>query len=180
MEKYTVEDIKTGNVDPSLCFKYTGSFDRTNFEYPISALVDREGYWDINGKRNIRHDSEKHEIVVAEGISDEEIAKFKELINSEYDETYYIQQGECDYHSWYVLAKVKDCYIYFEASCDYTGFHCRGGGTFAYSTDWKTLWNMHTTNQFRSLILAVNNIEKPVIGSLFYNDEQFLKSKGIL
>jgi hypothetical protein len=48
---------------------------------------------------------------------------------------YFIQIGENDGKSWNILTKINNNYIYFTASCDYTGFDCRGGGSFGYSTN---------------------------------------------
>ena len=58
------------------------------------------------------------------------------------------------------LPKINKYYIYFDASCDYTGFHCRGGGTFAYNKDWKQLWNMNMTQSYRNIIMVVNRYTK--------------------
>lgn len=41
---------------------------------------------------------------------------------------YWIQEGENDGKSWLCLCRLKNgCYVFYSASCDYTGFDCQGG-----------------------------------------------------
>lgn len=135
----TKQDIDTGNFNPSECFKYAREIPDVNvaFKYPMDSFLKGDGYWDVNNSRDI---TEAHRIM------------FRTLMNLKFDEVYFMQEGQCDGEPWFILAKVKGFYIYFEASCDYTGFDCRGGGTFGYSNDWKTVWNMYCTNYFRTLV----------------------------
>lgn len=132
------QDIDTGNFNPSECFKFTGPIldVSTHFKYPMDSFLKGDGHWDVNNSKDI---TEAHRIM------------FRMLMNLKFDEVYFMQQGQCDGDSWFILAKVKAFYIYFEASCDLTGFDCRGGGTFGYSLDWKTVWNMYCTAYFRTL-----------------------------
>lgn len=140
MKSYKVEEVLAGDFNPSLCLKHDDpSFSVSpDFDYPIESFINGTGSWDMNGSRNI-------------DITDIEL--FKEFIHSDYDELYYVQDGFPDGDNWYILAKTQGYYIHFDAGCDFTGFDCQGGGTFAYSKDWKTLWNMHTTNTFRMAVI---------------------------
>ena len=89
-------------------------------------------------------------------IAKENIEFCKKLIYLPYDEIYYLQEGQSDGDPWYIYAKVGEYYIHFEASCDYTGFHCQGG-SFSYSTEWKTLWNSYMTKNSRDALLIAND-----------------------
>ena len=153
---YTIDDIKNGDVEPVICFKYKGPVldINTHFNFPISNLTKRNGNWDINGSKV---------------ISDLDLEVFKQLIHSHYDEVYYMQEGKENWvvdesfrhgseNGWFILAKIKDYYIYLDAY-DFTGFGAQCGGTFAYSTDWKTLWNKYITDDFRNIILRANDYD---------------------
>ena len=161
-KSYTVDEIKQGNVDPAICFKYDKEVldIEKNFWYPIRSFLQRDGHWDMNSSLT---------------ISEADMNLFKDLIYSKYDEVYYMQAGANADKSWFILAKTKGYYIHFEASCSYTGFDCSGGGTFGYSTDWKTLWNKYTTS---SLILCIYDYEKLMVEKLFYLDRAYLQALG--
>ena len=63
------------------------------------------------------------------------------------------QIGENDGDSWICIGKRADgYYLFFEASCDYTGFDCEGGGQINYSKDWEYFWNKCLTNDGRNFL----------------------------
>ncbi|CAH6420633.1 Hypothetical protein HVR_LOCUS1242 [uncultured virus] len=161
-DTYSDDDILNGNVDPDLCFEFKGTIleIEKSFSYPIDSF-GIDGSWDYNGSKDITSGN---------------IEFFKKLILSKYDKVYYMQEGEGDGDSWIICAKVDKLYIYFEASCDYTGFDCRGGGTFAYSTNWNELWNKHMTQEFRNLLSSKNNYPS---FKLNYAQSVFHPSSGI-
>lgn len=146
-----VDKIKKGFIDPVICFDTNYDFNSYNFLYPIQSFLDGEGSWDYNGKSCV-----KDEFDPKVNITTEDITNFKDLINNKYSEIYYLQQGENDGDTWFIVAKSKGYYIYFEASCCYTGFDVIGGGSFCFNKDWKTFWNMCTTNESRMMILLKN------------------------
>jgi hypothetical protein len=87
--------------------------------------------------------------------------KPKDLLNIDtWKKIYYYQEGENNWKEWIIACKNKDnVYVYFRASCDYTGFDCQGGGDVSYSKDRNTFWN-YCLDQFgRNLILAENGIK---------------------
>lgn len=182
MNNYTLEDLTVGNFDPSACFKFTEDIDvKKAFDYPFEAFCNNEGSWDINGKPTT--ELSENEMKLASGCgeseikpitrcSESEIKLAKTLLQSKLDETYYIQEGTNDYQSWFILGKIGSIYVYFEAACDYTGFDCRGGGTFGYTDDWKTLWNMRATASFRNLVLTYYGYQSFKFGSVDYDEIQ--------
>ena len=59
-----------------------------NFDYPIESLSRKDCEWNFNGNSI---------------INEADISKFKELMYSEYNAVYYIQNGDCDGQSWLIL-----------------------------------------------------------------------------
>jgi hypothetical protein len=60
------------------------------------------------------------------GLVDEESCD-PENFPSNILEYYWIYDGENDGEAWYCLCKLKNsCYVFYKASCDYTGFDCQG------------------------------------------------------
>lgn len=129
--------IENSNVSET--FKYTGPILDVNvdFKYFMDSFLAGDEYWDVNNSHDITE-------------ADREL--FRTLMNSKFDEIYFMQRGEPDGDAWLLLAKIHDTYICFEASCDYTGFDCRGGGTFGYSIDWPTVWNKYCSQIFRETV----------------------------
>lgn len=126
-----INQIENGKIDPDQYFNMPG-FNMDDFYYPIEAMLDRERGWDIN-----------HQPATKELLS---------AININFNKIYYYQEGENDDNSWIIIGK-SDNYFYFNASCDYTGFHCQGGGEFCYDKDWSVLWNMYISDRDRKLLL---------------------------
>lgn len=89
----------------------------------------------------------------------EELAKFSKEVHRLLDiatffKIYFFQPGESDGDSWIlVVQNFEDEFIYFNASCCYTGFGVVGGGTFTHSKNWKHFWNNCLDHEGRSLLL---------------------------
>ena len=134
-----LDKIQNGLIPPELVFDINFNIDDYNFEYPIEAFKRGEGSWDINNN-----------------ITYENFESACSILHSKYLSIYYLQQGDNDGSSWVILAKTDEYYISFDASCDFTGFSCNGGGSFCYYKDWKTLWNMGTTHPIRDTALRAS------------------------
>lgn len=108
-----------------------------NFNYPISCCSDDEGSWTISNKGP---------------NPDIEIGKL--LDASTFCKVYYRQVGENDGDDWVFIIQRKDgVYVYFKASCDYTGFDCQGGGNVSYSREWSIFWDMCLDTNGRSCLV---------------------------
>ena len=63
---------------------------------------------------------------IARGFPDEEPCDASEF-PKDVAEYYWVHQGEKDEEEWHMLCRLKNgCYVYYTASCDYTGFDCQG------------------------------------------------------
>lgn len=61
---------------------------------------------------------------------------------SKYEKLWYYQQGENDGDPWeFVVLHESGVYIFYEASCDYTGFDCQGWMGITISKDPVNFWN---------------------------------------
>ena len=84
------------------------------------------------------------------------------------DKLYYHHEGYNDGDSWYFICQMKNgIYASFDASCDYTGFDCRGDGYISYSDNWTTFCKECITKKEKLLIKNyynnvdnVNNVAK--------------------
>ena len=109
------------------------------FGYPISAALCGEGEWRFG---------------TVIGKSKPSIALRTILDLSRLTEVYFLQEGENDEEQWIFLAKHKSGnYVYFSASCDYTGFDCQGGGEIIIDTNIKDLWQLGITTSHREIIV---------------------------
>ena len=109
---------------------------KSAFRYPLSSFLCRDGHWTAYG-------------------SDEEIKEAFDQLET----IYAYQEGENDEQAWILLGRTSDDdFVFMQASCDYTGFNCRGGGTVAVSDDWSTMWNMYMTESIRDFILRKNKL----------------------
>jgi len=88
----------------------------------------------------------------------------KQLLNmANWNKVYYYQEGENDSDEWVIVCKTKDdIYIYFRASCDYTGFDCQGGGMVSFSKNKNNFWNLGLDNFGRTMVLAQNGIKMKI------------------
>ena len=59
------------------------------------------------------------------------------------EELYFYQEGENDMAPWILIGKLKvkgkTYYFHFNASCDFTGFDCQGGGVITIESSFKNL-----------------------------------------
>lgn len=115
--------------------------------YAISSFIENEGEWRINGNKEPASEKERAALLNLRDI----------------DEVFYYQKGKNDEESWVLFAKKTDnSYIFFMASCDYTGFDCQGGGCVITSSDFHEIWNFGLTSFVRERtcdFLGVANIE---------------------
>lgn len=60
----------------------------------------------------------------------------------ETESIYTFREGQCDGPPWIIIGKLKDgVYFHFDASCDYTGFDCQGGGIIHLESSLQRLYN---------------------------------------
>ena len=128
-----INDVENGKIDPDQYFNMSG-FNMDDFNYPINSMLDNVGDWGINPKSSTK--------------------ELSSVINmNNINKIYFYRVGECDGDSWIIVGKSDNYYFYFDASCDYTGFDCQGGGEFCYNENWTVLWNMYISDRDRKLLL---------------------------
>ncbi len=66
-------------------------------------------------------------------------------------DVYFYQNGEHDEQNWYLFGKMKHLYFFMIASCDYTGFDCRGLIKFYFAKDPYSVITFGMTNDARNL-----------------------------
>lgn len=102
------------------------SIDWKKFEYPLHSCEINEGYWEIQ-----------------QGEPAMDVHALIDRDTLEKSKVYFNQVGHHDEDAWiFIIKRPDDIFMYFRASCDYTGFECRGGGIIRYSKNWKTFWEM--------------------------------------
>lgn len=159
MTEQVISDIREGKINPNDFFRYTGPTVNIHeaFKDPIKSF-GKVGSWELNNSRDIWPG---------------DIEFVKSLIFSPYDEIYQLQV-QSDSEQWVICAKVGWYYIYFEASCSYTGFES-GGGSFSYSTQWPTLWNQYMTKDARIDLLLTSDDYKTFVGPEKVPDPRILR-----
>ncbi len=91
------------------------------FNEPIDAALHGNGSW-------------KCDKVI--GDESPELSRDTLLDTTTYKTVYFYQEGENDKDDWIFLVKTDDdVYVYLNASCNYTGFDCQGGGEVIYSKE---------------------------------------------
>lgn len=124
--------VPVNNLKP-----FNAEIDWENFLYPINSCLKNVGKWTIKAHGTVR-----------------KIMKKDLLDVSKLAKVYFAQEGENDEESWIFIAHHSDgIYVYFTASCDYTGFDCQGGGEVYYSTNLETFWNYCLDTHARTLLL---------------------------
>jgi hypothetical protein len=74
-------------------------------------------------------------------------------------EYYWIREGENDGQAWELLCKLdNDCYVFYTASCDYTGFDCQGFMKAYISKDKNAIFYMGMNEEERKRCLQDKNI----------------------
>lgn len=112
--------------------------NRTALEYPFSFIVDEE--------YQTRY--------FCRGLPDEEPLDCGDFPNN-ITEYYWIHEGENDVEPWMCLCKLdNNCYCFYSASCDYTGFDCQGGMEMVISKDKENLVEMGLTDRQREILIA--------------------------
>lgn len=78
--------------------------------------------------------------VVNEAMANRQDKSLLTFNPSDIREVYYFQNGEKDEESWLITGRLKNgLYFFFESSCDFTGFDCRGSATVILACEWKSL-----------------------------------------
>lgn len=126
-----IDHIINGTINPADYFNMPG-LNMDDFDYPIESMLRGDGYWEVN------HQSATKELLDVK-MNDDHI--------------YFYRVGENDGAAWIMIGKSAHYYFCFEASCDYTGFDCQGGGSLCYHQDWSVLWNRYMTDCHRRLLL---------------------------
>ena len=158
-----------------------------NYDYPIQSFLKGDGQWtytDMDSKHiNIdKHDyydylkqinykchsenNECHAYDMDMPHIDYEnykpIPPHKLLNIDSWDKIYYYQEGENEFQEWIIIFKNNNKYVYFKASCDYTGFDCQGGGDVSFSNNKTKFWNYCLDQYARLLLLKKNGYEMKI------------------
>jgi hypothetical protein len=119
----------------------------TALEYPFSFIGTNDGGYYTNE--------------FSEGLLDEEKVDIGDFPNN-IDEYYWIHEGANDEETWHLLCRVSlgaakggdnFAYVYYTASCDYTGFDCQGQMKIVASMSLKKLIESGMTEQTRCLLI---------------------------
>ena len=110
-------------------------FKKEWFEYPLYSFFRKEGNWDYGP-------------VFRDPVSN---LSPKEMLDpATFETVYYQEPGRNDGEAWvFLVLTTRGYYIYFEASCDFTGFDCKGGVKIIYSKDPEKMWNFGLTDSMR-------------------------------
>lgn len=146
--------------ESSLKTKSGRMFDWDIFAYPKSACEEDEGCWSIH--------TDCKPVLRIRNVLD-----FNQL---EQSQIFFFQRGQNDEEAWIFIAKRKDgLYIYFNASCDYTGFDCRGGGVLMYTySGFEKFWTLFLDSYGR-MLLTTPESERLVDK----DDEEAILRKGV-
>lgn len=127
----------TNKISPPEKFSSSKKHDWTNFNYPIYSCKEKDGAWTISNK----------------GPNDD--LELDDILNTdEFAKVYFCQKGENEGNAWiFIIQREDGVYVYFNASCDYTGFDCQGAGIVYYSSDWNVFWNMCLDTNGRSFLI---------------------------
>lgn len=110
------------------------------FEYPIDSFLRGDGTWKCSVVLG-----DPKETIVVNPINLVNVTKFTKV--------YYFQEGENDEAAWIFFAKHSNgFYVFFEASCDYSGFDCQGGGSIVYSKDPRRMYWQGLTDCVRGRV----------------------------
>jgi hypothetical protein len=67
---------------------------------------------------------------------------------------YWIHEGTNDDEAWMCMCKLSnECYVFYTASCDYTGFDCQGGMNMIISKNLYSLFYEGMTEQQRQMCI---------------------------
>lgn len=156
-----------GNVDPGMCFnlyKLTVT-DYEQFEGPINSLMGNEGRWIINNF-SMCTSYDMNLIIMAEKVLDLALIEayaiyyLDEKFNKYLGEPrWMLRFEETSENRRFLVGKINEYFVYFEAECNYSGFDF-GGGSLSYNTDWKTFWNFSLTQEAREFLLREQQYEE--------------------
>ena len=134
-------------------------YNWAEFEYPIASFLGEDGSWTLSATFGKNYPVPNKEML---------------LDNQQFEKVYHFKEGHNDDDAWEFIVKHKNgFYIMFDASCDYTGFDCRGGGMIIYDDDPKSFYNFGLTEEFRNCLKhihtsqgLVGNYKQPEPGKL--------------
>lgn len=120
--------------------------DFDNFEYPIQSLLEDVGNWRVEEVLNPTKNLNR--------CPPDEAPLITDLLNTDlFKKVIFAQEGEADGDSWIIVAlHQNEYYILFDASCDYTGFDCRGGGLLLYTKSASDMYEYGFDTWTRDLI----------------------------
>lgn len=123
--------------------------DFEGFEYPIQSFLERVGNWRVEKVLNPTGTLAR---CLASEASDAPAPT--ELLNHDlFEKVIFAQEGENDGDSWIIVALHQNgYYILFDASCDYTGFDCQGGGLLLYTKSASDMYEYGFDQWTRDLI----------------------------
>ena len=130
-DSFSVEDLN----------EITVPINWSEFDYPISSFTGYPNYPSYaGGDKSYQVGLWSYGPVLGE---DETTHSEKDMLNYNlFEKVYLAKPGHNDEEPWIFLIKHQNgYYIYFNASCDFTGFDCQGGGEIKYSKDGKQMWN---------------------------------------
>lgn len=118
--------------------------DFENFEYPIQSCLEGVGNW------RVEEVLEPTKTLTRCAI----IPELTELLNYDlFEKVIFAQEGENDGDSWIIVALHQNgYYILFDASCDYTGFDCQGGGLVLYTKSASDMYEFGFDQWMRDLV----------------------------
>lgn len=145
-----------------------------NYDYPIKSFLNGEGQWTYTDQTNhgvtykiiyeCKHNGKQCRAYVhGKKYPVSQIKPFDLLNIDTWKKIYYYQEGQNDFKEWIVAFQTKDgIYVYFRASCDYTGFDCQGGGDISFTKDRDIFWNFCLDQFGRNLILEQSGIKMKI------------------
>lgn len=120
-----------------------GPVDWSDFTYPIDAYHHVDGDWDFGPTLN-------------------EASAGVDAVKTMLDPLHFQKVYHVDYKEgeWtFLVYNTNGYYVYFNASCDTTGFDCQGGGTVCYAQSWKNMYAFGLTDDMREIIPKHANLE---------------------
>jgi len=121
--------------------------------YAVQSYQNVIGSWKVTG---VPSDSLKEYDAGETSLTTETVEK-----------VYFFQEGRNDELPWIIVGKMKNGdYFAFEASCDYTGFDCRGGGELVFAPSRESLCNHGLPKQVDETAINFEDRQYLVFSSL--------------
>jgi hypothetical protein len=118
------------------------------FSYPFNFLKrGKRKYYDYI-LENIFKPIPGGDVVELENLTD---------FDTKIEKIYCYQEGENDKEDWFLFAKLTNgIFIVYSATCDYSGFDCRGGMELQASRDFNTIFEKGLADPDRELYYSQN------------------------